>query len=112
MGVQNEFIKLTSKFERAKRVILNWRREAGLLISHQKSQLMQFSGKAPKETSWCCFGVGEKIQRVTAIKYLGLMIDDKLNWKEQVKLVTKKLNKSSNAMNWIIRRRNCCSTDR
>ena len=39
---------------------------------------MQFSGKALKETSWCFFGVDEKIQRVTAIKYLGLKINKQL----------------------------------
>ena len=94
--------KLVVAFGKAKRVILEWCGYAGLEISHKKSQLVQFSGQ-PVGNDWCTLDGENVIDSVDSMKYLGVIIDKRLDWKEQVKYVVKKLEKVNNALAWILR---------
>lgn len=101
--------ELMAIFGRTKRIVMNWCREAGLRISHQNSQMMQFSGTGLTDITWCCVEESEQIEMVAAISYLNLMLDKNPNWKEQVDHVEKKLLNSSNMMNRIFRSRTTTS---
>ena len=93
---------LIGKFDKAKKIILEWCKFAGLTISHQKSQLVQFSG-APVGSEWCTLDGSNEIGRVDSMKYLGVIIDRQLSWKEHIKSVVKKTEKVNNALAWILR---------
>ena len=90
---------LVAAFEKAKRIIMEWCRFAGLTISHKKSQLVQFSGE-PLDNDWCSLDGSSKIEGVVSMNYLGVIIDKRLDWKEHV---IKKLENVNNALAWIFR---------
>ncbi|GBN74917.1 Putative protein in type-1 retrotransposable element R1DM [Araneus ventricosus] len=63
-------------------IIINWADENSLTISHEKSNFLLLSKlAAAPPVSW----KNHRIKRSHSIKFLGLYIDDKLNWNTQLR---------------------------
>ena len=75
---------------------------AGLTISHKKTQLIQFSGD-PAGNQWCKLDNRNAIESVSQMRYLGVVIDRRLDWKEHIKQLVGKLDRLNNALNWILK---------
>ncbi|GBM76560.1 Putative protein in type-1 retrotransposable element R1DM [Araneus ventricosus] len=68
-------------------IIINWADENSLTISHEKSNFLLFSKlAAAPPVSW----KNHRIKRSHSIKFLGLYIDDKLNWNTQLRSLSQK----------------------
>ena len=69
-----------------------WVRVNQLSINYQKPSYMILTNKKLKT----CFDIqlgNSKIERKCYVKYLGVMIDEKMNWKKHAKYVNNKLSK-------------------
>ncbi|KAG6440382.1 hypothetical protein O3G_MSEX001260 [Manduca sexta] len=76
---------------------IEWLEQNNLRINLEKTQFMQFSQRQITQQ------LNIKYNRVTinetnATKFLGLIIDSKLNWKQQIQAVCKKINCSAYAL--------------
>ncbi|XP_069502605.1 vomeronasal type-2 receptor 26-like [Ambystoma mexicanum] len=80
--------------------------ENGLTINIDKSKIMVFSNKCrPKKYSWSL--ESKKVEQVKSYKYLGVVIDEKLNWEEQWSSIESRCTVAANALSVFIGR-NCC----
>ena len=88
-------------FEAMERVLMNWCRQSGLMVSTPKSSIMQFAGKRLNLDEFKLYG--ERIRQVKNFKHVGIVIDEGLNFRDHIDYVDKKANKMLNAFNWIVR---------
>jgi hypothetical protein len=75
--------------------ILSWMQANSLSINYSKTNFTIFSPHLRKTVhtiNHLAFGPTE-IKRASSIKYLGIFIDDNLNWKDHIKMVLTKLTK-------------------
>ena len=86
-------IWLNSEFQK----IINWLHINHLKLNANKTNYMIFSPKSPKfkelNNITLKFDNSSMIKRVTQCKYLGMIIDEKLNWNQHIFNLTKKLAK-------------------
>ena len=66
--------------------IINWIRINKLSINYCKSEFMTITKKQFKHKFEVIIE-DNKIKQKLSVKYLGILIDDKLNWKHQVKQI-------------------------
>ena len=52
--------------------------------------------------------MGKKLEKCTSYKYLGIFLDEKLNWKVHIKYLCEKLSKLCGIFSKL---RHCCSTE-
>ena len=71
------------------RIFEEWATEHGLKFSSSKTKAMIFSRKENTNRRNLYIN-GEQIEYVTSFKYLGVTIDNKLNWTEHINNVSKK----------------------
>jgi len=80
----------TERMQFALNILENWCSEVGLKVNPTKSELIIFTNKRSfegyKNPTLC----GQEIARKNEVKYLGLILDAKLNWKSHIE---KKINK-------------------
>ncbi|GBO16706.1 Retrovirus-related Pol polyprotein from type-1 retrotransposable element R1 [Araneus ventricosus] len=80
-------IKIENQMHAAIEKFINWTNKNKLQISTGKTQYILFSKLTrPPRIRW----QGETIQRKHTIKYLGLLIDDKLNWNAHLRNLSTK----------------------
>ena len=67
--------------------VLNWGRENGLEFCPRKTQAMVFTGKQPSSymTSSRVMMDGVPMEFQTKVRYLGVVLDNKLSWTEHIK---------------------------
>ena len=82
-------VKVTSELEKLK----IWFRLNKLSLNVSKTNFMIFC-KKKIQTNCSIYFDGERIERVSETKFLGIIIDDKLSWKNHVSYLCKKLQKS------------------
>ena len=70
--------------------VINWMRINKLSINYSKSEFMIITKKQFKHKFEVVIE-DNKIKQKSVVKYLGILIDDKLNWKHQVKQISQKL---------------------
>ena len=83
--------------------IINWIRINKLSINYSKSEFMIIT-KKPFKHKFEVVIEDNKIKQKSFVKYLGILIDDKLNWKHQVKQICSKIARGSCVLYHI---RNC-----
>ena len=66
--------------------IINWMRINKLSINYSKSEFMIITKKQFKHKFEVVIE-NNKIKQKSFLKYIGILIDDKLNWKHQVKQI-------------------------
>ena len=81
-----------------------WVKVNKLSLNIDKTNFMLFTPKCVPWTTKCVFIAGNKIMEVTETKYLGVIIDYKLNCSPHIAYISKKLLKVS-AISW--KRGNC-----
>lgn len=97
--------ELQKTFEGAVLVIENWCRSAGLRLSVEKSQILNLGKCEPVQ---CDLTIdGKQVPVSDKIKYLGVMLDARLEWNEHIRYIEQKANKVVEVihrMNWTTRR--------
>ena len=73
--------------------ISEWLAANKLSLNVGKSQLLIFSNKKNPENAGDIIMNGEKLEEVDHAKYLGVLVDNKLNWSHQINAVNLKLSK-------------------
>ena len=74
--------------------IIKWMRINKLSINYSKSEFMIITKKQFKHKFEVVIE-DNKIKQKSFVKYLGILIDDKLNWKHQVKQICSKIARGS-----------------
>ena len=74
--------------------IENWMRANKLSINYSKTHYMIFSRKKSKFNFQLHCG-GSRLERVASTKYLGVIVDDKLNWSAHINYIHSKLSRAS-----------------
>ena len=74
------------------RRVSNWLRSNRLSLNTDKTKYMIFSHKKFSAESCPVFIDGKPITHATSVKFLGLTIDNKLNYNEHVTILTRKLS--------------------
>lgn len=93
--------QIKNAFETVKRFLANWLRSAGLSLSLEKTTAMQFSGEkiAMSELKL----MGHVLTNADEMKYLGVMLNSRLNLRAHIEYLQKKLAKLTNATGWFLR---------
>ena len=84
---------LVNRFNKELVNILNWLNANRLSLNIDKTNFMIFR---PKNKNDICPDIrinGSQINQVDKAKFLGIIIDNKLNWSEHIKYTTKKISK-------------------
>ena len=88
---------LQQKVNKNMQRIINWMRNNKLSINFSKSEFMIKAKKQFKHKFEIVIE-DNKINQKSFLKYLGILIDDKLNWKHQVKQICSKIARGSWAL--------------
>ena len=75
-------------------MILKWCKENGLQISALKTKIIYWSKSNPKEHPTSITVDGNEFKLSKSVKYLGVIIDDKLNWNEHINEAVLKCKKT------------------
>lgn len=81
---------LCESLNRALNITEKWCRETGLKVSAEKSNYMIFSNAYKKSQDKDIKIFGQNIPKTDEFKYLGVILDSKLTWKNQVQYSTNK----------------------
>ena len=73
--------------------VLDWLAANKLIINLEKTHLMLFTNKA-HQGNVSINANGQTIKEITEIKFLGVMLDNKLSWKAHIKYISSKISKS------------------
>ena len=73
--------------------VLDWLAANKLIINLEKTHLMLFTNKA-HQGNVSINANGHTINEITEIKFLGVMLDNKLSWKAHIKYISSKISKS------------------
>ena len=74
--------------------INNWMKINKLSINYDKTNYMIFTKKR-NDSNFCLQLDGHELQRVTNAKYLGVILNDKLNWTSHINNIYTKISKAS-----------------
>ena len=87
---------LTNLFNEELKNIVNWLKHNKLILNLNKTKCMYFHTPRPKKLDVKRSIVidGFNIEKVESFKYLGIAIDEHLNWKSHIDNLATKLNKS------------------
>lgn len=78
--------------------IIKWLDNNNLKININKTNIMYFSQRIKKYPQMDLQFNGSEIDEVESIKFLGIHIDSKLNWKTHIELLSKRISSSSYAL--------------
>jgi hypothetical protein len=91
---------LRDLMEHALKMTCRWCKTKGLVVNPQKTNIMIFTKKYKPETIKPLRFKGQKIAFTNTVKYLGVLLDPKLNWREHLIDKRKKFYSSM----WVCRR--------
>ena len=95
------FLKtLKHLMEHALKMTYRWCKTKGLVVNPQKTNIMIFTKKYKPETIEPLRFEGQEISFTDTVKYLGVLLDPKLNWKQHLIDKRKKFYSSM----WVCRR--------
>lgn len=78
--------------------IINWLNNNNLKINLNKTNAMHFKQRTRSDNNPKVVYNNKTIEEVTTTKFLGITIDAKLNWKDQVEILSKKICSSAYAL--------------
>ena len=87
--------------------ISNWFTSNKLTLNVDKTQVMIFSRRKIPNPNTQVELNGQPIAPIAKTKFLGVIVDERLNWKDHVSFVAGKLSKSCGVLNKIL---NCLTT--
>ena len=90
------------------REISAWLNDNKLFMNVSKTQFMIFSGKKYEDHLINLHIEGNSLERVYKSKFLGVVIDDKLTWKDHILHVSKKVSKG---LGIILKARKCLNNN-
>ena len=83
-------------------LIFQWLRSNKIGLNAHKTELVIFSLKRKQITKHLNFRIsGQKIEISTRVKYLGVQIDQHLNWNEHIKIIIPKLSRAIGVLSKI-----------
>ena len=83
-------------------LIVQWLRANKISLNADKTELVIFSPKRKQITKHLNFRIsGQKIEISTRVKYLGIQIDQHLNWNEHIKNIIPKLSRAIGVLSKI-----------
>ena len=83
-------------------LIVQWLRANKISLNADKTELVVFSPKRKQITKHLNFQISsQKIEISTKVKYLGIQIDQHLNWNEQIKNIIPKLSRAIGVLSKI-----------
>ena len=94
----NTVNKLVKKFNREVAEILDWMNANKLTLNYSKTKCMLFSRKTRDLNSIKIVIDSNLIECVKTFKYLGVIIDEKLNWNAHTKYLISKLSQANGAI--------------
>jgi hypothetical protein len=86
--------------EYALKIINIWCKTKGLVMNPQKTNIMIFTKKYKPETIKPLWLKGQEVSFTDTVKYLGVLLDPELNWKQHLLDKRKKFYSSM----WVCRR--------
>jgi hypothetical protein len=86
--------------EHALKMTYRWCKTKGLVVNPQKTNMMIFTKKYKPETIKPLRLEGQEIAFTNTLKYLGILLDPKLNWRQHLTDKRKKFYSSL----WVCRR--------
>ena len=86
--------KLQTEINNELKSINQWRKINKLSVNFSKSNYMIFSKKKINSNIIITME-GNKLERVNKTKYLGVVLDSKINWKDHINYITNKISRSS-----------------
>ena len=82
--------------------IQNWLNSNKLFLNVNKTKFLLFHPKLSNEDTKIDISINQsKIERVHDIKFLGVHLDDKLNWKQHINEKAKQISKTTGVLNKI-----------
>ena len=85
-------------------LIVQWLRSNKINLNVDKTELVIFSPKRKQITKHLNFRIsGQKIEISTRVKYLGIQIDQHLNWNEHIKNIIPKLTRAAGVLSKILK---------
>ena len=87
--------EIQSKIEQLSNRLQNWVKQNGLKMNLKKTKYMIFANKNVKFGSVDVFLDGTKIERVIHERFLGVILDDKLNWAIHRKALASKISRNA-----------------
>jgi exonuclease III len=88
--------------------VSNWLHKNGLCMNTSKTKLVRFATRNSKIAPLNIKMGNEQIEEVTSTMFLGIVIDTYLNWKQQVDVVSTRINK----FNFAIRKLKVITSDK
>ena len=88
--------------------IANWFDSNKLTLNVDKTQLMMLSRRDTFRPQTVVSLKGKQLERVRETKFLGVILDEQLNWKSHIKMITSKISKSCGI---IYRIRRCLTNE-
>ena len=92
--VTNNIIEAIHTIEEEFDKILEWLAANKLIINLDKTHLMLFTNKKPRPKSISINAKGQTINEITETKFLGVILDNALNWNAHIQYISKKISKS------------------
>ena len=84
--------------EYALKITYRWCKTKGLVVNPQNTNIMIFTKKYKPETIKPLRFEGQEIAFTNTVKYLGVLLDPKLNWKQRL------IDKRKKFYSWVCRR--------
>ena len=83
-------------------LVVQWLRSNKISLKEDKTKLVLFSPKRKQITKHLNFQIsGQKNEISTRVKYLGIQIDQHLNWNEHIKNIIPKLSRAIGVLSKI-----------
>lgn len=79
---------------KAMEIIENWCKTSGLKVNPDKAEIIKFSSDNKNELKKEVEIFGNKIKQVKSVKYLGIILDEKLLWNKQIEYISDKGRKT------------------
>ena len=99
----NNAVLLEQKFNQEVELISDWMRANKLTLNYSKTKIMLFTKKVKDKRTLNITIDNQKIEQVSTFRYLGVIIDDKLNWKPHVESICTKISQANGAI-WKLRK--------
>jgi len=101
MAVNDTQIEATEQLQQAIDSLTKWTRQWKIRLNEQKSIHITFALKR-RDPHHCVYINGVQIPQAETVKYLGLHLDARLNWKHHVKQKALQISLKMREMYWLI----------
>ncbi len=101
LAVSDTQDQVTQQLQNAVNGIADWSSKWKIRLNKQKSVQVTFPLRK-KDACYCVSVNGTQIPQAETVRYLGLHLDSRLNWKHHVRLKAKQISLKLREMYWLI----------